>query len=129
MFEQILHMNIHNKPLSAWLDAVLFTEFTINSTIIQSAGCSPFFTLYGQEVPLPFYHALANPSDGTLQPATTNSSKNAAQIQPHDYTQQIHLNLQKQFKITCKMQKNKCKKHSNTKKLIMFQNTIHYNSK
>ena len=35
----------------------------------------------------------------------------------------MHLNLQKQFKITFKMQKNKLKKHSNTKKPIMIQNT------
>ena len=32
-----------------------------------------FSMLYRQEVPLPFNHALTNPSDGTMQPATTNS--------------------------------------------------------
>ena len=65
-FEQILRAHIHNKPPSAWLDALPFTEFAINSTISQSTGYSPFFMLYGQEVPLPFDHALANPSDGTM---------------------------------------------------------------
>ena len=78
-FEQILHAHIHNKPLSAWLDALPFTEFAINSTISQSTGYSPFFMLYGQEVPLPFNHALANPSDGTMQPATISLSTNITQ--------------------------------------------------
>ena len=78
-FEQILRAHIHNKPLSAWLDALPFTEFAINSTISQSTGYSPFFMLYGQEVPLPFDHALANPSDGTMQPATESLLKNIAQ--------------------------------------------------
>ena len=35
--------------------------------------------LYGQEVPLPFDHALANPSDGTMQPAIASSLTNIAQ--------------------------------------------------
>ena len=30
-FEQILHAHIHIKPLLAYLDAVLFTEFEINT--------------------------------------------------------------------------------------------------
>ena len=35
--------------------------------------------LYGQEVPLPLDHILANPSEGTMQPKTASLSKNAAQ--------------------------------------------------
>ena len=35
--------------------------------------------LYGQEVPLAFDSLLANPSDGTIQPATTSSLTNIAQ--------------------------------------------------
>ena len=77
-FEQILHEHIHSKPPSAWLDALPFTEFAKNNTLSQSTGYSPFFILYRQEVPLPFDHALANPSDGTFQPITASSSTNAA---------------------------------------------------
>ena len=77
--EQTLHAHIHNKPRSAWLDALPFTEFSINSTISQRTGYSPFFMLYGLEFPLPFDHALANPSDGAMQPATASSSINIAQ--------------------------------------------------
>ena len=79
MFEQILHVHIYNKTLSVWLDALPFTEFAINSTISQSTGYSPFFILYGQEVPLPFNHALAKPSDITMQPETLSSSINEVQ--------------------------------------------------
>ena len=32
--------------------------------------------LYGQEVPLPFDHALVNPSDSTMQPGTASSLTN-----------------------------------------------------
>ena len=78
-FEQILCAHIYDKPLSAWLDVLSFTEFAINSTISQSTGYSPFFILYGQEIPLPFDLALENPSDGTMQPATTISLINIAQ--------------------------------------------------
>ena len=78
-FEQILHAHIHNKPPSAWLDEIPFTEFAINSKIFQSTGYSPFFMLYRQEVPLPLDYALANPSDGTMQPATTSLLTNIAQ--------------------------------------------------
>ena len=78
MFEQVLHVHIHNKPLSAWLDALPFTEFVINTTISQSTVYSPFFMLYGQGFPLPFYHALANPFGGTMQPVTASSSTNRA---------------------------------------------------
>ena len=78
-FEQILHTHIHDKPPSAWLDSLPFTEFAINSIISQSTGFSPFFMLYGQEVPLPFEYALENPSDGTMQPATASSLTNIAQ--------------------------------------------------
>ena len=35
--------------------------------------------LYGQEVLLPFAHALANPSDGTIQPETASLLTNIAQ--------------------------------------------------
>ena len=79
MFEQILYIHIQNKPPLAWLDALPFTEYAINSTITQTTGYSPFFMLYGQEVPLPFNHAPENPSDGTMQPETTSLLINAAQ--------------------------------------------------
>ena len=36
-------------------------------------------------------------------------------MQPYNYTQQIHLNLQKKIKTAFKMQKNKCKNYSITK--------------
>ena len=78
-FEQILHVHICNKPPSACLDALLFTKFVINGTISQSTGYSPFFMLYGKEVPLPFHHALAYPSNGTIQPETASSLENTAQ--------------------------------------------------
>ena len=43
--------------------------------------------LYGQEVPLPFDHALANPSDGTMQPVTASLSTNIAQnVTAQSYT-------------------------------------------
>ena len=48
------------------------------STISQSAGYSTFFIMYRQEVPLPFHYALANPSEGTMQPETTSPSINTA---------------------------------------------------
>ena len=35
--------------------------------------------LYGQEVPLSFNYALANPSDGTMQPETASLLTNIAQ--------------------------------------------------
>ena len=35
--------------------------------------------LYGQEVSLPFNHALSNPSSGTMQSVTASSLKNMAQ--------------------------------------------------
>ena len=69
-FKQILYAHIYNKPLSACLNALPFTEFSINCTISQSIVYSPFFMLYGQEIPLPFNHALSNQSDNTTQPAT-----------------------------------------------------------
>ena len=74
-----MHTHSNKNPPSAWLDALPFTEFITNSTISQSTGYSPFFMLYGQEVPLPFNHALATPSDGTMQPATASSLTNIAQ--------------------------------------------------
>ena len=46
--------------------------------------------------------------------------------QPHGHTRQICLKLQKQSKITSK---KKCKKHNNTKKPIIIQNTNRFNSK
>ena len=64
---------------SAWLDALPFTEFAKNRTISQRTGYSTFFILYGQEVSLPFDHALANPSGGTIQPKTARLLTNAAQ--------------------------------------------------
>ena len=78
IFKQILCAHIHNKPLSAYLDALPFTEFALNSTFSQSTGYSPFFMLYGQEVPLPFDHALLNSSDGKIQPATASLLINIA---------------------------------------------------
>ena len=50
-------------------------------------------------------------------------------MQPHNHTQQMHLNLLKKSKITSKMQKYELKKHSNTKKPIMMQNTNRCNPK
>ena len=78
MLEQILQANICNKPPSAWLDALPFAEFANNSTISQSTGYSPFIMLYGQQVPLPFDHALEKPSNGTMQPETASSLTNVA---------------------------------------------------
>ena len=94
-----------NKPLSASLYALPFTEFKIYSTISQSTGYSPFFILYGQEVPLSFNHALTNPSDSTMQPSTTSSSTKTSQNSP---TQSYTTNapeIGKKSKITFKMQK------------------------
>ena len=45
-FKQILCVHIYDKPLTAWLDALLYTEFAINSITSQSTGYSPFFILY-----------------------------------------------------------------------------------
>ena len=62
-----MHINIHNKALSAWLDILLYTEYAINNTFSQSTGYSPLFILRGQKVPLPFDHALAHPSKCKIQ--------------------------------------------------------------
>ena len=85
--------------------------------------------LYGQEVPLPFDHALANPSDGTTQPATASSSTNIAQnATAQSYTTNAP-ELAKTIQNYIQNAKKKFKKHSNTKKLIMIQNTNQFNFK
>ena len=105
----ILYAHIYNKPLSIWLDALTFTEFAINSTISQSTGYSLFLILYGQEIPLPFDHALTNPSDGTMQPITASSLTNIAQ----NATAQLYTinapKVGKKFNIILKIQEKKAK--------------------
>lgn len=75
-FEQILRAHIHDKPPNAWLDALPYTEFAINNTISQSTGYSPFFLLYGQPIPSPLDHALAQPN-----PQSTTAPKIAQTMQ------------------------------------------------
>ena len=72
-----------------------------------------FFILYGQEIPLPFDHALENLFYSKLQP--TSLFKDIAQIQTHNNIQKMHLNLQKQSKNILKIQGKKSKKYINTK--------------
>ena len=74
--------------------------------------------LYGQEISLPFSHALTNPSYGTMQPTTTSSSTNAAQNSTTQlYTTNIH-ELSKTIQNYIQNAEKKCKKHSNTKKTL-----------
>ena len=57
------------------MDALPYTEFAINSTVSQSTGFAPFELLYGQNVPLPLDHAIANPNASKLTDAHSIISK------------------------------------------------------
>ena len=85
--------------------------------------------LYRQKVPLPLNHALINPSDSTTQPVTTSSLTTKQKMQPYIHTQQMHMKLEKQSKITFKIRKNKFKKHSITKKPVIMRNKNCFNFK
>ena len=79
--------------------------------------------LYGQEVPLSFNHALAKPSDGTMQPAATSSSTNTIQ----NATAQLYATNVSELAKTVQnyiqnAKKNESKKCNNTKKPIIMQN-------
>ena len=49
IFEQILHAHIHNKPPSAWLDALPFTEFAITVQLAKALAIHPFSCCMGRK--------------------------------------------------------------------------------